>query len=207
MTSLTFDADDFLHEQASPRRFDGVTIALHWLTVLLLIGLFASIWSLASVEDGEAAAFLLTLHRSLGVLLWITAIARIGWRLGRAFLPPFPVTMGAVQQWAARLSEYGLYALLLVQPLTGVAQSLARGKPFAIFGSDVPALMQRNRDLTHLFHELHENAAWLLLGLIALHVLAAIIHRVVARDEVLQSMLPWKQASAVKSHLFVEPGE
>ncbi|MFA6114085.1 MAG: cytochrome b [Sphingomonas sp.] len=194
MTSLTFDADDFLLEQAGPRRFDVVTIALHWLTVLLLIGLFASIWSLASVEDGETAAFLLTLHRSLGVLLWITAVVRIGWRLGRAVLPPFPATMGPLQQWAARLSEYGLYALLLAQPLTGLAQSFTRGKPFAIFGGVVPAVMERDLDMTHLFHELHEYAAWLLLVLIALHILAAVFHRVVVRDEVLQSMLPWKQA-------------
>ncbi|MEG3146214.1 hypothetical protein U1839_16295 [Sphingomonas sp. RT2P30] len=59
MTSSTFDGDDFLHEQASLQRFDGVTSAPHWLTVMLLIRLFASVGSLAFVEDGKAAAFLL----------------------------------------------------------------------------------------------------------------------------------------------------
>ena len=48
-----------------------------------------------------------------------------------------------------------------------------------------------NKALTLLFHQIHTVSAWLLLGLIGLHVLAALFHRLVLKDEVLQSMLPW----------------
>jgi cytochrome b561 len=175
-----------------PRRFDAVTIALHWTTVALIVAMFASGWGMGLAGDRAQEETLLYLHRSLGVLTWITALCRILWRLAFAFLPPFPLAMPKIQQRAARLSEYGLYALLLIQPLTGMAHSLARGRPFPVLAWRAPAVMARDKALAHLFHDTHELGAWILLGLIALHIAAALFHRFVARDEVFGSMAPWK---------------
>src|SRR6202162_3963234 len=172
------------------RRFDILTIGLHWATVTLIAGMFASAWVLLA-SDREHAAMLLTVHRSLGVVTWVVAIIRLGWRLSCAYLPPFPQNMPKVQQRLAKASEYGLYALLLLQPLTGLAQSLARGRSFMLFEWQVPKVMTGNKALTLLFHQIHTVSAWLLLGLIGLHVLAALFHRLVLRGEGLQSILPW----------------
>jgi superoxide oxidase len=175
----------------SPRRFDIFTIGLHWATVTLLAGMFASAWLLLA-SDREHAAMLVTIHRSLGVVTWAVAIVRLAWRFSFAYLPPFPQNMPKVQQRFAKASEYGLYALLLFQPLTGLAQSLMRGRSFMLFVWRVPSVMVGDKPLTLLFHQIHTVSAWVLLGLIGLHVLAALFHRFVLRDEVLQSMLPWK---------------
>jgi superoxide oxidase len=172
------------------RRFDSLTIGLHWATVALITGMFASAWVLLA-SDREHAAMLLIVHRSLGVVTWAVAIVRLGWRFSFAYLPPFPGTMPRAQQRFAKTSEYGLYALLLLQPLTGLAQSLARGRSFMLFAWQVPKVMAGNKAFTLLFHQIHTVSAWLLLGLIVLHVLAALFHRLVLKDEVLQSMLPW----------------
>jgi superoxide oxidase len=104
--------------------------------------------------------------------------------------------MPEVQQRLAKTSEYGLYALLLLQPLTGLAQSLTRGRHFMLFAWQVPKVMAGNKPLTMLFHQIHTLSAWVLLGLIGLHILAALFHRFVLRDEVLQSMLPWRASPA-----------
>jgi superoxide oxidase len=177
-----------------PRRFDVLTIGLHWATVSLIAGLFASAWLLLA-GDREHAAMLLTVHRSLGVVAWAVAITRLGWRFSYAYLPPFPQNMSKIQQRLAKASEYGLYGLLLFQPLTGLAQSLARGRNFTLFAWQVPSVMAGNKPLTALFHQIHALSAWVLLVLIGLHILAALFHRFVLRDEVLQSMLPWRQAT------------
>jgi cytochrome b561 len=169
-----------------------VTIALHWTTVALIVGMFASALLRERSGDREQASLLLAIHRSAGVTLWAVAVCRLGWRSGFAFLPPFPPGMSKSQQNLAKVSEYGLYALLLIQPLTGLAQSLTLGRPFPLFGWEAPVVMARDKGLTSLFHEIHEISAWVLLGLIGLHVLAALFHRFVLRDEVLQSMLPWR---------------
>src|ERR1700678_2808038 len=185
------------------RRFDLLTIGLHWTTVALIAGMFASAWLLLA-SDREHAAMLLIVHRSLGVVTWGVAIVRLGWRFSFAYLPPFPLNMSKVQQRLAKATEYGLYALLLFQPLTGVAQSLTRGRHFMLFVWQVPSVMAGDKPLTTLIHQIHTLSAWVLLGLIGLHILAALFHRFVLRDEVLQSMLLWR-ASPAAGHVQKAP--
>jgi cytochrome b561 len=177
-------------------RFDGVSILFHWTTVLLVTGLFAVAWLRGASEGGASAKALLTLHRSLGVTVWGLTAARLAWRSTFAHLPPFPASMGKPHQWGAKASEYGLYGLLALQPLTGLAQTLYLGRPFELFGQQIPALLPRDKPLMHLFHQVHTWGAWALLGLIGLHATAALIHRLVLRDDVFQAMLPWTRPAA-----------
>lgn len=171
-------------------RFDRVTMSIHWITLALIAILFASAWMRGMAEGGEQAATLLFAHRSAGVLLWGLTVARLVWRYSWGRHPALPGTVPTVQRAAAGANAALLYILLLLQPLAGIAQSLLRGKPFELLFGTVPALIPRDRDLTHLFHDLHEQGAWLLLGLIALHALAALTHHFVLRDRVLLAMLP-----------------
>jgi cytochrome b561 len=120
---------------------------------------------------------LLTIHRSLGVVTWAVAIIRLGWRFSCAYLPPFPQNMSKLQHRLAKASEYGLYGLLLFQPLTGLAQSLARGRHFMLFAWQVPKVMAGHKPLTALFHQIHALSAWVLLVLIGVHILAALFPR------------------------------
>jgi cytochrome b561 len=175
---------------AAPGRFDAVSIALHWGSVLIILGLFASAWSRGLAADRDSAAALLTLHRSMGVALWAVLVLRLAWRLSRGRRPALPPSMHPLQVLAARSNEVALYVLMVLQPLTGLAQSLARGRPFPLFGLDVPAVMARDRALAGSLHEVHELTAWALLGLIGLHAGAALLHGLVLRDGVLDSMLP-----------------
>ena len=177
-----------------PIRFDAVTIGFHWTTVGLMVGMFVTALLHERAAGGAWAGLLLAAHRSLGLTLWVVAACRLAWRLRFAFLPPFPPRMSKGQQMAAKLTEFTLYALLLGQPLTGLAQSLALGRPFPLFGLQTPAVMATSETLTSLFHGIHAFSAWALFGLIGLHVLGALFHRFVLRDDVLQSMLPWKPA-------------
>ena len=170
-----------------------MTIFVHWTTLILVTALFAVAWLLGQAQDGASAAQLLTLHRSLGVTVWGLTALRLGWRLTGAKFPPFPTSMPPLQQLAAKLSEYGLYGLLLVQPMTGVAQSLYRGKAFDLFLWPVPIIVARDRALVHLFHGLHEWGAWALAGLVGLHALAGLFHAFVLRDGLFQSMWPFRR--------------
>ena len=183
--------------QARPRanagRFDQTSIALHWMTVVLILAQLATAWLLN--EAGDDASALLTAHRSMGILTWIIVAARCIWRCGFAHLPPFPASMPKLQQGVAKLNEYGLYALLLVQPLTGLGHTLLRGRPFALLAWQVPAFLSRDKTVAHLFQSIHEFGAWALLALIVLHAAAALFHGLILRDGVLQRMLPWTARS------------
>ena len=178
---------------AAPARrppFDAVTIAFHWTTLAGVLGLFSAALLIDRAPDPAAAGLLLTTHRSLGVTVWTLTVLRLAWRLTRATLPPWPATMRWPQRLAARVSEYGLYGLLLLQPVTGVLQSLYRGKAFDLMVWRVPALVPPERALVDLTEGLHTAGALILAGLVGLHAAAALVHLVVARDGVFESMAP-----------------
>jgi cytochrome b561 len=183
---------------ASPasKRFDRTSIALHWLTVLLIASQFSTAWLREAVDkDSSAAAILLTLHENSGVLIWIVGTLRLIWRHSYAYLPPFPDHMPKIQRRIATLNEYGLYTMLLLQPITGLGRVLLRGKPFDLFFWKVPALIEPNETLHRAFAEAHELGAKALVLLIGLHVGAALFHYVILRDGVLQRMSPWASSS------------
>jgi cytochrome b561 len=169
-------------------RFDLVSIGLHWLTVLLVVGQFV----LAALIDRmpAAGAGLLAAHRLAGMALWLVVVGRLVWRRTGAELPPFPPAMPGWQKAAARANEYALYALLLVQPLTGVGDALFRGRAFALGPFMVPGLLSPDKPVFHALRIVHEWGARALLALIAVHVAAALHHGLVRRDGVLQRMTP-----------------
>lgn len=172
-------------------RFDQTSIILHWLTALLIVVQFASIWAHEAVDrQSDLAAVLLTLHRSTGVSTWVVVVARLCWRRYFAFLPPFPPSMGKFQQAVAKANEYGLYILLLAMPITGLARVILRGQAFDLFVWQVPALFEPDPAMRSVFVQAHAIGAKALMVLIGLHAGAALFHRLVLRDGVLQRMLP-----------------
>lgn len=178
-------------------RFDQTSIILHWSTVLLIVVQFASIWAREAVDhQSDLAAALLTLHRSTGVSIWIVVVARLFWRRYFAYLPPFPPSMRKFQQTVAKANEYSLYILLLAMPITGLARVILRGQAFDLFVWQVPALLEPDPALRSLFVEAHEIGTKALMLLIGLHAGAALFHRLVLRDGVLQRMLPRMPARA-----------
>jgi cytochrome b561 len=176
---------------AKSGRFDPTSIVLHWLTVLLVIGQFTTAWLHEAVGHGTSLGLaILAAHRTLGVLTWTVGLARLVWRRNFAFLPPFPESMPKLQQWIAKANEYGLYVLLLVQPITGLGDVVFHGRSFTLFIWRVPALLAPDAAIRSLFQEAHELGAKALLVLIGLHAGAALFHGLVLRDGVLQRILP-----------------
>ena len=176
---------------AKSDRFDPMSIVLHWLTVLLIIGQFTTAWLHEAVGHGTSLALaILATHRAMGVLTWTVGLARLAWRRSFAYLPPFPESMPKLQQFIAKANEYGLYVLLLVQPVTGLGDVVLHGRPFTLFIWQVPALLAPDPAIRSLFQEAHEFGAKALLALIGLHAGAALFHGLVLRDSVLQRMLP-----------------
>jgi cytochrome b561 len=139
------------------------------------------------------------------VLTWIVVLARLVWRHTFAYLPPFPQSMPPVQQWIAKANEYGLYGLLLLQPITGLGSALFRGHPFELFIWEVSTPFAHNVAIRSIFVEIHEFGAKALLALIGLHAGAALFHHLVLRDGVLQRMLPWTSARTPTQTNKAEP--
>jgi cytochrome b561 len=170
--------------------FDRVIRFLHWLTLLLVAIIFVLAFSIHFASSNAEAIALTQLHRSFGVTVWVVTLGRLFWRQFSRF-PNWPADMPLALRFAAQCSEYVLYAALLIQPILGLLQTNAHGDRVNLFLlGQLPALIGKNRALAKQLLQVHEMMGLFLLGLIALHALAALYHHFWRRDNTLQAMLP-----------------
>lgn len=178
---------------ASAARYSRGAIALHWIIALMIMLNFALAWISEDLPKEDRAA-LLGNHKAIGITILLLTVLRIVWRLTHK-APPLVETL---KTWEAALSKVThalFYVLMLAIPLAGWALSSAwsKGKPVSMFGLfDVPALpVGSDKPTVEMFGELHENAATIMLVLLALHVGAALKHQLIDKDGTLRRMVPW----------------
>lgn len=172
-------------------RYSGVAIALHWLMALAIIGLLGvGLW-MTGLKNSPTKIEVYTWHKWAGLTVMALAVARLLWRVHR---PP-PFLAESIPAWQVTTAAYThrlMYALMLAMPLTGWLQNSAAGFPLTWFGLfKVPALVPRDKAAFALWQQTHEWLAWALMALIALHVLAALKHHLVDKDDTLRRILPW----------------
>ncbi len=177
-------------------RYSRIAIALHWLIALAIIGNLIGGLSLDWFLEGGGPAIrsrglvIIGLHKSLGLTIILLTMLRIGWRLVNP-PPPLPAHMTGLERRLARLSHGAFYVLMLVLPLSGWALASTGRAPIMWFGlSGLPRLPVAGTQ-RGLFGESHAFLAWAMIALLALHLLAALKHHVLDRDDVVAGMLPW----------------
>jgi cytochrome b561 len=170
--------------------FDKTTRLLHWLTAGLMLSVFVLAFSIDLATSQASHTAFLQLHRSVGMTIWVVTLFRLAWRQFAKY-PDWPSDMSHTMRVTAMASEYALYALLLAQPILGILQTNAHGDHVNLFFiGQLPALIQMNRPLAHELLIVHKAVGFSLLGLIALHVSAALFHHFWRRDDTLTAMLP-----------------
>jgi cytochrome b561 len=171
-------------------RYDRLTRSFHWLTVALVIFLFASaqIWDI--LEKGTPLRKgLQSVHISLGIALAALIVARIAWRLFGG--NRLPVITSRTTHLLATLAHLGLYALLLAQVVLGFGFRWAQDEPFSFFGLfSVPAPFIIDHELSNTLGDLHETVAWAIIILSGLHACIALGHHYLLKDSTLRRMLP-----------------
>lgn len=179
------------------RRYSGVAIVLHWAIALLLAFQISLGWRLEDLPKGPIGFAAFQFHKSVGIAILLLTLARVAVRL---LAPrPAPVKASPALGLLAGLVHLGLYAVMLLGPITGwILVSTAKIKMQTMLFSTVP---WPNLPVGPGWHEpaeqLHGALAWLAVGLFVLHVGGALHHHVL-RDDVVGRMIPaksWKGLS------------
>lgn len=177
-------------------RFHPLLIGVHWLTLVLLIAVYASIEMRSVFPKGSAGRELMqTWHAMLGLAVFASVLVRLPLRLV-LHAPPITPAPPAWQRRSALAMDAALYALLLVLPLLGWLTLSAAGKDVAFFGLQLPALIAPDRALAEGFEDVHEAIGELGYWLIGLHAAAALFHHHLMRDDTLQRMWPMRPSKA-----------
>lgn len=173
-------------------RYSSVAIGLHWsiaalIIVNLTLGIGHDAFGKASVRT------VMDVHKSIGLTVLALSLIRLGWRLGHP-VPPLPVTVPGWQVLAMKTTHYFMYLAMIALPLSGWLMSSAFEKrmPLKFFWLfEVPFLpVKQGKAAMGLWHETHEILGFSMIAVLILHVLAALKHHLIDKDDVFVRMLP-----------------
>ena len=175
----------------SAPRYGRISILLHWLIGLALLGQIAFGFLLDEIapRNTPARAGVINLHKSIGIMLGLFIVARLAWRVLHA-PPPWPASMAAWQRRAAELGHRALYACMILMPLSGYVASNFSKHGIRFFGT---ALKPWGPDLPQVyavFNALHIVTAFVFCALIVGHMLAALWHVMIDHDAVFARIWP-----------------
>ncbi len=155
---------------------------LHW---VLALAIFASLGVglyMTGLPFSMARLKLYNWHKWAGIVILVLSVLRLLWRLWRR--PPDKGT------------HHAIYALFVLIPLAGWAYTSATGFPVVLFGIwPLPDFAPKDQALAELLKTAHAWLAYALMGLVALHIAAALKHHFVNRDGLLLRMLPARRSS------------
>jgi cytochrome b561 len=185
----------------TPARWSGAAKILHWgIAILVIVELIygARNYTLDMYDpaDGGWYARTIAMHKSVGLVAWVLALALLVQRLWRG-RPAWPAAMSVAQRALARAAHGALYAALILQPVLGYLQSAAFGTRTTFFNlfllpNIVPVAWQRpySRVLWRVTQDAHSLLGLGLGILVVVHIAAALKHHFADRDDVLRGMLP-----------------
>lgn len=164
-------------------RYGTVAVTIHWVTAALIVALFATGLLAAGQAESTAKLALLRFHLPLGVAVLVLTLLRIVWWWVIDRHPELPADQPGWQKFVAQAVHIALYVVILLLASSGIATLVLSGAlPAILAGTMLPDLE------TVLPRLVHGVASRVMLGLLALHIGAALWHQFVRRDRLLARM-------------------
>ncbi len=168
---------------------------VHWAVAIMAIavlagGLLLGLMGFEGVTKtfGEAVRNLIyTYHKTFGLIILAAMVCRLILRL-RHGAPPYDPPLVPWQAHLSGIVHKTLYVCLFAMPVLGWMATDAADYPVEFFAWSVPQFIAKDQALGTLLYSLHGIIGWILAGLIAMHVGAALFHWRIKRDTVMARM-------------------
>ena len=141
---------------------------------------------LVDLDFGTERINLENIHITIGLSIFYLVILRLLYKS----LNPTPKLGPSVftgQKFLAKLNHVLLYVTILSITISGILKKLFNGETLTIFYKKIQ--IQDNFELGELFYDIHVVSNYVLIGLIIIHILAVIIHKLFFDDNLLKKML------------------
>lgn len=179
--------------RSEPTRWSTVAKTFHWLMALLILGNGAFAFWMDGLKPSLNKINMFALHKSIGLTVLALFVLRLAWKMFDRRPPDEPAPRW--QQFAAHAVHGFLYLLIVAIPLSGWAFNSAHGFPLQFFKQfNLPALVEKNEDLSNTLGTVHVYLFWFLLVVLLAHVGGALKHHFIDRDDTLRRMLPFGRA-------------
>ncbi len=191
-------------------RYTKTAKILHWLIAIAIFGMFALGWYMSELpkegpkqmaydlfdlgiytwtlsEEASPRTFYFNLHKSIGITIFALIVIRIFWRITHKA----PAMLASYKAWETKLASGVhrlLYVLMVALPLSGLVMAVASKYGVKWFGFEFIGGLD-NTPLREVFKEAHEIIGVVILLIIILHILGALKHKFIDKDETLDRML------------------
>jgi cytochrome b561 len=158
----------------------------HWLTAAGLIVQIPLGFYLVDLDFDQTRVDIENYHILFGLIIFYITLIRLIFKL----LTPIPDFKGSAflgQKFIARLNHLLLYLTLLTVTFSGILKKLFNGENLVIFFKKIN--LSYNYELSEQFYSIHIFANYALIGLITLHILAALFHKFFLRENILKRIL------------------
>ena len=159
---------------------------LHWLSATLLIIQIPLGFYLVDLDYGEERTDIEYIHLVIGLAIFYLVIFRL---LNNLINPTPKLNPSSFfgQKIIAKLNHVLLYLTILSITISGILKKLFNGETLDIFFKKIE--IQNNFDLADKFYDIHIFSNYLIIILIALHIVAVIVHKVFFRENLLKKII------------------
>ncbi|MCL4170936.1 UNVERIFIED_CONTAM: hypothetical protein GTU68_034479, partial [Idotea baltica] len=163
----------------------------HWLIAALIVAqhVLAKLAEYAGQQNKALDQLaILGNHKSVGMTILLLAIARLAYRYFHT-PPALPTEMPAWQKKASNISHVLLYGFLFALPISGWLMSSAKAFSVSWFNLFAfPDLLNPSESLAENLYLVHHYLADALFIIALIHILAALKHHFIDKDDILKRM-------------------
>ena len=190
-------------------RYTKTAVFLHWLIAIGIFAMFALGWYMSDLpkeapkqmaydlfdwgiytwqltEEVSPRSFYFNLHKSIGISIFALIIIRLLWRFTHK-PPALLSSYKAIERKLATYAHYLLYVLMLALPFSGLKTAIYSKYGVKWFGMNFIAGVD-DKMVRDFYKEAHEIVGIIILVIIAIHILGALKHKFIDKDETLKRM-------------------
>lgn len=170
---------------SAPSRYHPLTVTLHWLlAVILVVALVMGSQVLEKIPNTDSEKInALRGHMMAGGLILLLTLLRIFVRFKAPAPNPVP-TGSAILDKVAALVHVLLNVVVIVMAVSGIVLAFSAGLPDIVFGGSGQPLPLSFQDFPA--RAVHGIIAKVLMALIVLHIVGAIYHQLILKDNLMQ---------------------
>ena len=166
--------------------YGSVAKVLHWLIFVLVFCMIVFGFLLSYVPK-DYAAIAYNTHKLTGLTILCLMVLRLLWALVNA-KPQLPQYTPAWRLFVERSIHFLMYAVLIGMPLSGWIGSMAAGRPPHLGSMSFDLPIDQDKAVSSSAFDIHTELAYIIIFLVAIHVLAAVYHHFVLKDNILRRM-------------------
>ncbi len=174
-----------MHFNNTLTEYGLISKVLHWLSAILLFIQIPLGFYLVDLDFGEERLTFENIHIIIGLTIFYLVIVR----LVKNIINPTPKLNNSIfkgQKFLAKINHLLLYVTILSITISGILKKLYNGESLIIIFKKIK--IEDNFELSEIFYDVHVFSNYVMIALIALHVVAVIIHKFFFDDNLLKKI-------------------